>query len=90
MHATAEKEKLKEELKKGCLWILMKTYIMEICVILEDGDPDGETWPSQGSSDSECESQLFVHSEHSEEMSDDDNSRLGDEVAKDNDDSDDD
>ena len=59
-----------------------------------DGDPDGETWPSQESNDSECESELFVHSEHSEEMSDndDDNSRLEDEVddvTEEDDDSDD-
>ena len=47
-----------------------------------DGDPGGETWHSQESSDSEFESELFVHSEHSEDMSDDENdySGLGDEI----------
>ena len=47
-----------------------------------DGDPDGETWHSHESSASEFESELFVHSECSEDMSDDENdySRLGDEI----------
>lgn len=44
-----------------------------------DGEPEGETWPSQESSDSESESELFVRSDHSEEMSDNENDN-GDEI----------
>lgn len=59
------------------------TYVGEMELDGEqEGSSEGETWHSQESSDSESESEPFVHSEDGEENSDDENDigGLGDEI----------